>query len=114
MRYFHERMTPTVERHLLVSATLNCYNKEHTYSAETRYFSGNILNKTDEWIKEVKFFQTVANERKNLVLMRSYQRKLQKYSFIVKYFDTTCSRKKVFQENPNTFLKIIKKTVNCN
>jgi hypothetical protein len=82
-------MTPTVERLLLVSATLNCYIKKHAYSAETRDFSGDISNKTDEWIKEVKFVQTVANERKNPVLVRSYQSKLQKYSLIVKYFNTT-------------------------
>jgi len=50
-------MTPTFEPLLPVSATLNSYNKEHAYSTETRDFSRNILNKTDKWIKEVKFFK---------------------------------------------------------
>lgn len=102
-------MTPTVEPLLPVFVTLNCYNKKRAYSAETGDFSRNKLNKTDEWIKEVKFFQTVANERKNQVLMRNYQSRLQKHSLIINYFDTTCSHKKEFQEYPNTFLKIIKK-----
>jgi len=77
MKYSHQGMTPTVEPLLPVSATLNSCNKEHAYSAETRDFSWTILNKTEEWIKEVKFFQTVANERKNQVLMRRYQSRLQ-------------------------------------
>jgi hypothetical protein len=102
-------MIATVEPLLPVSATLNSYSKEHEYSAETRDFSRNILNKTDEWIKEVTFFQTLANERKNQVLMRSYQSRLQNYSLIIKYFDTTCSHKKEFQEYPNIFLKIKEK-----
>jgi hypothetical protein len=100
-------MTPKIEPLLQVSTTLNCHNKEHAYSPETRDFSRNILNKTDEWLKEVKFFQTVANERKNQALTRSHQSRLQKYSLIVKYFYTTYSHKKEFQEYYNTFLKII-------
>jgi len=60
MKYFHQGMTPTVEPLLPVSATRNCYNKEHGYSAETRDFSRKILNNTDEWTKEVKLFSNCS------------------------------------------------------
>jgi methionine salvage enolase-phosphatase E1 len=69
------------------------------------------LNITDEWTKEVKLFSNCSYLEEESSSHAELSNRLQKYSLIVKYFDTTCSHKKEFQEYPNIFLKIKKKTV---